>query len=354
MKIVVICRMSDDKVKARLKPLVCIDEVEEIFLIRRYPIDIPKVRNFATPKWTHKILLISELYRFFALLFVCLTQQPDVIYGIYFVPHGLYASLAGKLFRKTVIQELIGTDRPKVMRSKLLLYFLKSADHIFVRGNTSKEQLINSGVLKDKIIISKAANVLDFDHFKPDGSRKVYDFNYSGRMDKNKQLDVLIRSVSALVSSHPAITMVFVGDGPERKNLEDLTTELGLEQNISFVGNQTYARIPYYLNRSKVFVMSSAFEGLPVAMLEALSCGLPVVVPRIGDIIDLAVHQVNALLVNQTTTEAYVEVMDKILGDENCYCQLIEGALDTRQRLMTSFTLDRASADFKRIFNHIE
>jgi glycosyltransferase involved in cell wall biosynthesis len=143
--------------------------------------------------------------------------------------------------------------------------------------------------------------------------------------------------------------MVLVGDGPEREKLETLANQLELEPNIFFVGNQLYEAIPHYLNQAKVFVMSSAFEGLPVAMLEALGCGLPVVVPDVGDITDLAQHGVNAMLIKRASSDAYIAALEAIFSDEPLYLQLVEGALNTRQWLMENYTLEKASADFKRI-----
>lgn len=349
MKIAVICGMSEDKVIASLQPLVNLTDIKDIFLIRRNPVDIAKVINYSPPKWMRKILLLAEPYRLFSLIYVCLTKKPDVIYGIYFVPHGIYAALAGWIFQTTVIQELIGTDRLKVMRSKLLLWLLKSADHISVRGSTSKEQLIDWGVSVDKLFSSPAVNVLDFELFKPNDSLKIYDLIYCGRMDKNKQLDMLIRTVLVLKDSHPDLKMVFVGDGPERANLESLTKELDLKTSISFVGNQPYESISFYLNQSKIFVMSSIFEGLPVAMLEALSCGLPVVVPDVGDIKDVAKHGYNAYLIKENLVSSFVQGISAILGNQDLFASLQKGAMETRYKFLNEYSLQSATEIWRDI-----
>jgi len=353
MKIVVVCGMSDEKVHANLLPLVKLEGVELIFLIRRRPLQMPKVTNVSLPVWLQNILILAEIYRFVGLLWICLIKQPDVIYGIYFVPHGVYAAIAGWLFRIPVIQELIGTDRLKVMRSKILYSMLKKASRIGVRGQQSREQLIESGIDEKKMFTPISVNALDFNHFKPDVCQKKYDLIYCGRMDQNKQVNLLLQAVAELVITLPKLRVLLLGDGPQRQDLEALTDALNLGSTIEFVGNQPYEQIPYYLNQSRVFMMASAFEGLPVAMLEALSCGLPVVVPNVGDIGDVAQHGINALLVDSPSVKAYVEAFTMLLNDDQTYRQLATGALKTRQALVEQFTLEKASADFRQILDEI-
>lgn len=349
MKIAVVCGMSDEKVHARLLPLIEIDEVEEIFLFRRQPITMKKVVNLSIPAWMLKVLLFAEIYRFLSLILLCLTNKPSILYGIYFVPHGVYAAIAARVFRIPVIQELIGTDRLKVMRSKLLLRLLMSADHIGVRGQTSREQMGALGIPDEKLFTPISVNVIDFELFTPDESVKNYDVIYCGRMDQNKQIDLIIRAVAELKETFLDLQVVFVGDGPEYGNLIALTAQLNLQATIWFAGNQPYEQIPHYLNQSKIFVMASAFEGLPVAMIEALSCGLPAVVPNVGDIADVAQHGFNALLVDQLTVEEFVQALSGLLSEETRYHQLAEGALITRQHLFEVYSLDKAKNDFEQI-----
>jgi glycosyltransferase involved in cell wall biosynthesis len=353
MNIAVISGMSDDKVRARLQPLINIEDVHAIYLFRRKPIQLTKVITCSPPGWMPKFIVCAELFRFFALIYISLTKRPDLYYGIYFVPHGIYAAIAGWIFRRPVIQELIGTDRPKVLGSKMLLRMLKSAERISVRGSTSIKQLVHFGIVADKIFSSPAVNVLDFDMFKPSKVTKKFDLIYCGRMDENKQLDILVNAISTLKERHKALMMVFVGDGPERPKLEQLTNTLGLENNIIFTGDLPNDLIPVYLNQSRIFVMSSAFEGLPVAMLEALSCGLPLVVPNVGDIPDLAQHGVNALLVEQPEVDAYAHALDLLLSNDQLYQTLTDGAFKTRQQMADEFTIEKATSKFRQILTEI-
>ena len=354
MKIVVICGMSDEKVRSRLQPLVELNDVEQIYLIRRQPFEMEKVTTYTLPSLFRRLLVLAEVFRFLAIFYICVTKKPDFIYAIYFVPHGLYGAIAGILFRTPVVQEIIGTDRLKVTKSKLLTNLLTRADHIGVRGTKSLEQLSSLRIPKEKFFIPTSVNVLDFDHFKPDQSTKIYDLIYCGRMDQNKQIDILIRAISITRQKYPDIRVALVGDGSERMNLETLCNQLNLESVISFLGNQPYQNIPSFLNQSRIFMMASSFEGLPVAMIEALSCGLPVVVPDVGDITDITVDGYNAWLIKERSEDAFAHAFSTLLNDQNLYENLVQGALSSRSQFLVNFSLEKAKISWTNILQRIQ
>lgn len=349
MKIIVVCGMSDDKVRANLLPLQELDLVEKIFLVRRLPLDAKKTKSFSPPGFLKWSLLLAELYRFFTLIYLCIREKPDLLYAIYFVPHGIYAAIVGALFGIPVVQELIGTDRPKVAKSKFFQMLIRKSARIGVRGSSSIDQLVSLGIPKEKLFVPTAVNVLDFSLFKPNQAPKLFDFIYCGRMDKNKQIDVLINAVSVVHQKHPEIQVALVGDGSERANLESQCAQLNLKEVITFKGNQPYQKISGLLNQSRIFMMASAFEGLPVAMIEALSCGLPVVVPNVGDIRDVAVDGYNALVVKESKSSNYAEAFSALLTSPNLYQRLANGALETRNRFVDEYSLEKSKASWEEI-----
>lgn len=353
MKILVVCGMSDDKVRANLLPLQELDIVENIFLVRRLPLKTKKTKSYSTPTFLKWSLILSELYRFFALIYICVREKPDLLYAIYFVPHGIYAALAGFLFGIPVIQELIGTDRPKVAKSRLLQGWLKKAARIGVRGALSTEQLVSLGIPREKIFVPTAVNVLDFSLFSPKSSTKLYDLIYCGRMDKNKQVDLMINAIALVRQKLPEIRVALVGDGPERKNLESLCRQLNLENVIVFTGNLSYQQLPKLLNQSRIFMMASVFEGLPVAMIEALSCCLPVIVPDIGDISDVAADGFNAVLVKTNEVSDYAKALSELLTNQSLYNKLAEGACKTREHFVENFSLEKTKKIWEEIITSI-
>jgi len=96
-----------------------------------------------------------------------------------------------------------------------------------------------------------------------------------------KNISRLLRAFQIAVRSCDA-RLIIVGDGPERPRLEALTTELGLTERVQFLGYVTNPAQVYSF--FDVFALSSDTEQMPLAVLEALASGLPVVATDVGDV----------------------------------------------------------------------
>lgn len=100
-----------------------------------------------------------------------------------------------------------------------------------------------------------------------------------GRFNVAKNHAALIRAYDHIKRAVPEAHLLLVGDGPERPTIENLVSELHLEDSVSLAGRRT--DIPDMLAAMDVFVFPSSFEGHPNALLEAMACGLPVVASNI-------------------------------------------------------------------------
>lgn len=106
---------------------------------------------------------------------------------------------------------------------------------------------------------------------------KIYDIIFAGRLIKEKNVNVLIKTVSLLKKDFPEICCCIIGDGPERKALEKLTLEVGVQENVKFEGFQEYRTLIGKIKASKVLVLPSSREGFGMVVIEAFACGVPVV-----------------------------------------------------------------------------
>lgn len=120
---------------------------------------------------------------------------------------------------------------------------------------------------------------------------------YVGRLAAAKGLPILLESLAILKIEYPDTLLTVVGDGSERTDLEQMTLELGLSQNVDFVGYKSQTEVREYLQQTDVFVMSSFAEGIPVVLMEAMAAGVPVVATQIAGISELVEHGVNGYLV---------------------------------------------------------
>jgi glycosyltransferase involved in cell wall biosynthesis len=105
-----------------------------------------------------------------------------------------------------------------------------------------------------------------------------------GRLSPEKGFDLLLRAFARLAPEHPEWHLVIVGEGPAREELEELRAELGLEGRAHLPG----ARRGVYgiLSRAGLVVMPSRYEGFPLVLVEAMSCGAPVVVTACTTAVD--------------------------------------------------------------------
>ncbi|HRJ55842.1 MAG TPA: glycosyltransferase [Anaerolineales bacterium] len=102
-----------------------------------------------------------------------------------------------------------------------------------------------------------------------------------GRLSPDKCFDDLLRSFAIIHSQRPETTLVIAGDGISRAELEEQTKTLGLTDSVFWLGMRD--DIPALLAASDMFVSASKREGLPIAILEAMMAGLPLVVTDVGE-----------------------------------------------------------------------
>lgn len=133
--------------------------------------------------------------------------------------------------------------------------------------------------IRKGVNITVIPNGIDLRHInsiQPSGISS--DIIFSGRLLKEKQVDLLIRAIALISIELPSIRCIIAGDGPERDFLQNLVNEKNLEQNITFIGFlENHDDVIAVLKSSRVFASPSAREGFGIAALEAMACGLPVV-----------------------------------------------------------------------------
>ncbi len=120
-----------------------------------------------------------------------------------------------------------------------------------------------------------------------------------GRLSSSKNFARLIKAYALLRHDHPSTRVLILGEGPERKNLEALINRLGVADGVILAGHQV---TPYStMADADCFVMTSDHEGQPMAILEALVLGLPVITTRFASV-DSALPQGCGLVVDSTVT----------------------------------------------------
>lgn len=137
---------------------------------------------------------------------------------------------------------------------------------------------------------------------------------FVGRLSKIKGLDLLIDSFELFHAKHSEAQLIVIGDGEERDSLQKYVVAKGLS-SVRLTGNLAHDDVSKFLNAADVFLITSIIEGVPNAMLEAMSCGLPVVATDVGGISEVLEHEVNGCLVNSKDPHVMVENIEKALAN---------------------------------------
>jgi glycosyltransferase involved in cell wall biosynthesis len=329
-----------------IRPLSMVSYVTKILVVCRYQgPSLPKVEYHCPPGPIAKLALTAVLYEFVTLFYLALFKGPACVAGYLLNPHGILAFIVGKFTRKPVILSLIagpfelysrrkplGVDytKPLPLVGKLLLKMVNNSDAVITTGSFTKNFLQKQGVNEPKIFAM--INPPNETRFKTSGVNKVYDVVSVGRLAAVKHNEIMIRVISKVKQSIPHIKFCMVGEGPCKHELVRLVNELGITENVDFVGFQK--DVPHYVNISRVFILSSEREGFPNVVLEAMMCGLPCVVSNCGDIADIIRDGYNSFLIQSYgDVDGFARVITNLLVDHKLYNIVSQNALKISESL---------------------
>lgn len=143
-------------------------------------------------------------------------------------------------------------------------------------------------------------------------TRYEFDVVFTGRLaDPRKNTDLVFRALAILQANNIKIRAALIGDS----SAEQITRvhELGL-RDLSFLGTKSHSEILLILNKSNLFLIPSNQEGLCIAGLEALACGLPIISTRCGGPEDFVIDGWNGLLVGKNNEVELAEAIEKLLS----------------------------------------
>ena len=117
-----------------------------------------------------------------------------------------------------------------------------------------------------------------------------------GRLSQEKGHALLLEAIASLLSQTYSVRLHIVGDGPDRKWLENYANQLGISAHVVFEGWVDSQRLTALYSQTDVFVLPSLAEGIPMVLMEAMALEIPCVAPRISGIPELIEHGVDGLL----------------------------------------------------------
>lgn len=133
----------------------------------------------------------------------------------------------------------------------------------------------------------------------------------AGRLTRQKNQEMLIRAFSEIVKKYPEYKLVIYGEGPDRETLQSLITSLNLQEQVILPGN--VSDLHDRMKTAEMFVLSSDYEGMPNALIEAMCIGLPVISTFVSGTRELIDPEKNGILVNCADEGQLTEAMEDLI-----------------------------------------
>jgi len=265
-----------------------------------------------------------NLFIFLKLISILKKEKPQILH-LHLFHADFLGRITGKISRVPIIISTIhNVNFGGKLREKLLEYTDKFCDLGIVVSQMVAEVMIEKGVISGRKL-KVVYNGIELKNFDLDkdisrekirkklGIRKNQNALISvGRLFKAKGYPYLVDAINILKKKYPDIRLLILGEGPERKKIEEQVKELRLEKNILLLGQKE--NVLEYLASTDVFVMPSLWEGFPMALLEVMAFGLPVVAARVGGVPEVIEDNENGFLVEPKSPDALAEKIDYVLS----------------------------------------
>lgn len=172
---------------------------------------------------------------------------------------------------------------------------------------------------------------------------RPFTFVSVGTLYHIKNHELLIDAFRIVFEKYNCARLVIVGDGELREVLEAKVEGYGLKSNIQFVGNQT--DVVKYLSDSDVYCCTSKVEGLPIAVLEAMACSLPIITTPAGGVVDIINDGVNGFIVEADASIYAQRMIELIYNDKQRESMSCESRI-----LSLKYSLDKCVKGYENLY----
>ncbi len=273
-------------------------------------------------------------------------EQLDLLHVHYAIPHASSAYLAKQMLKDKldlkVVTTLHGTDITLVGLEPsflpLVKFSIEESDGVTAVSRFLKEKTITNYEIQKQIEV--IPNFVDTEIFKPSdccGFRKHIAPNnekvliHTSNFRQVKRVPDTLKIFAKVIEEVPA-KLVLVGDGPDRSECERLCRQLGICDNVKFLGKQD--GLVEILNAADIFLIPSQSESFGLAALEAMACGLPVISSSVGGLPELVRHNETGYIAEIGDIDRMAKYTVDLLTNERKYSLFSNNA---RERSVTMF-----------------
>jgi glycosyltransferase involved in cell wall biosynthesis len=168
-----------------------------------------------------------------------------------------------------------------------------------------------------------------------------------GNLLSLKGHELVLRAFERVKDSHPGLQCRIIGEGPDRDRFARLARDLGISDQVHFLGRRGRSEVALAMRNCTVFVLPSRYEGLGCVYLEAMACGKPVIACRGQGIDEIIQHGSNGWLIPVDGLEELVQGLQVLLGNAELRARIGQAA---RQTILDKLTLSYQAEHLARIY----
>lgn len=280
--------------------------------------------------------------------------KPDVVFAHGFSDHiwGRQAAAAQEVPYIFHVEHN-SRERYTPRRLKQALALMPSTQASIGVSEGVRESLVERGFPPEKCLA--IPNGIDLARFPEDllpaqWSARKPAIVMASRFARQKDHATLIRALALLRAQGMTPTLYLAGAGSQRlrKRAEALVNELGLGGQVQFLGN--VADLPLRLAHTQVMVLSTHWEGMPLALVEGMAAGCACIATLVSGMQGVVQHGVDGLLVPHEDAAALAEALQRVLGDRVFAAQLGQAA---RQKALTSYGRAQMWQRYQALLPHV-
>ena len=180
---------------------------------------------------------------------------------------------------------------------------------------------------------------------------------FVGRLVEKKGVSTLLQTISILLPQKPDIKLIIIGSGPDEDCLKKRSKQLGLENNIQFLGHISPSELPYYYHHASVSVFPFQIakngdqEGLGLVVIEAMGCGCPVIAGNVPAVYDTVIDGETGILVPPKNINVFARKLGALLDDTTLQKKL---SISARAHVLKNYDWEYIAQQYTQLFQKID
>jgi len=232
------------------------------------------------------------------------------------------------------------------LKKKLYKYAFNKINFIPVAISDYIKSTIKEEFKLDESKIECVYNGVNIEKFTPNYELNSSQLNITnvGTLYYIKNHDLLIKAFKILIDKGYDLKLNLLGDGVRRQELEQLVSDLNLKEQVNFFG--VVDNVSDYLQKSDIYCCSSLVEGLPISVLEAMACGLPIVSTKAGGVVDIVFNDVNGYICESFEPEDYASYIEKIIVDKELRLKM----KNESRKFVEKLSIENCTKNYEKIY----